>query len=314
MKKKIVSFLTALALAGAAFTACDGNTASKDSSESTKQTTSQTSKDEITPEKKDVNFGFIVSTLDGVFTEFTKALESECNANGISYSAKEAYSVSDKITALENFTLSGCNVILIQVDDAEALSPYIEEAQSEGVKIIALDTPTDTNDAFYICENYDYGYAIGKNAAEWINKAFSSDENVEVAICNAPFLPFLVERENGVRKAIEELAPNAKFVAEAAAGASISEGVTAGETWLQSNPEIDCVIGINDTGALGVYEAYKAADNVIFRGTVSTGIVSLAPDIVKVADELVQNGKTESKENYFPLSAITVDNVDDYLA
>lgn len=340
MKKKTISIICALTLALSALMGCgQGTDTAIETVESTEGAQTSVEADASvaaeTEKPSDIKFGFIVGTLDGVFTEFSQNLEKECKAQNIEYIAKEAYNVNDKITAIENLTLAGCNVLLLQVDDKDALEPYIVSAQEQGVKFINLDTATDTNDASYVCANYDYGYAIGTNAANWINETFDTDTEVQVAICNAPFLPFLVERENGVRAAIAELAPNAVFVAEASAGANIQEGVTAGETWMQSYPDLKAVVAINDTGALGVYEAFKAAgktgDDIgifggdaiadaitalneggIFRGTVSTSINTLAPEFVRIAMELVEKGSVENKDNFFPLIPITSENVAEF--
>lgn len=278
-----------------------------------------------------VKFGFVSSSINDIFAELIEAMEKDAKEKGVEFSVKECPQLEDKVNAIENFAASGCNVIMCHVTDADALQPYIDSIQEQGIKFIAYDMDTETSDAFAGIDNHAYGYAIGKNAAEWINKTFDKSEEVEVGLGNYPDFPFLVERAEGITDALKELAPNTKVVATAQAG-YIDEGVDAGEVWLQSYPGIKAVCAINDAGALGVYEAYKAANNVgddigifgadatgdaisalkengSYRGTVSTDLVNRAPEFIDMGVELVKNGKLEEHDNIFPVIPVTQDNV-----
>ena len=181
-----------------------------------------------------------------------------------------------------------------------------------------------------------YGYEIGKNAADWIKENFKESDEVKVGVCNYPDYPFLVTREEGILKALEELAPNAKVVVSAKAGYT-PEGVDVGDAWVQSNPDLNVVVGINDAGVLGVYETFNAAgingdklgmfggdavDDALaalkeggtFRGTVSTEMLPNAHQFIDMAIELAEKGKVEERELYFPMKTITTDTVDEFMA
>lgn len=292
---------------------------------------SGTTKSEGTGTDEKVKFGFVSSSINDIFAELIEAMEKDAKEKGVEFSVKECPQLEDKISAIENFAASGCNVIMCHVTDAEALQPYIESIQDQGIKFIAYDMDTETSDAFAGLDNHAYGYAIGKNAAEWINKTFDAGEEVQVGIGNYPDFPFLIERAEGITDALKELAPNTKVVATAQAG-YIDEGVDAGEVWLQSYPDIKAVCAINDAGALGVYEAYKASNNVgdnvgifgadatadainalkengSYRGTVSTDLVNRAPEFIDIGVQLVKTGKADEHDNLFPVIPVTQDNV-----
>lgn len=282
----------------------------------------------------DVSVGFVISGINGIFAELIDNLQEDADSRGITFTFKEAPDVSEKITAVENFVAAGSDVIILHVDDPTALQPAIAEAQSAGVKIIAYDMDTETSDAFIGVDNHTFGYAIGENAANWINENFDPSEEVAVGVLNYPDFTFLVEREEGILDALSTIAPNSKVVATTKAGYQ-NEGVDAGETWLQSNPEIKVVVGINDDGVLGLYEAYQTGKNNgddiglfagdalegaliaiesggIYRATVSTNLIKTAPKFLDTAVELAETGTVAVHDVEFPLTPITVDNLQDY--
>ncbi|MCP4410848.1 MAG: sugar ABC transporter substrate-binding protein, partial [Gammaproteobacteria bacterium] len=52
-----------------------------------------------------------------------------------------------QVTAIENMVNAGAKGILITANDTVAIVPTIEKARAEGIVVIALDTPTDPEDA-----------------------------------------------------------------------------------------------------------------------------------------------------------------------
>lgn len=340
MKKRILTWVMALAVCFSMLGGCGSG--EKTPSENTDEQEAPAEEAEMenaeaegTKTEKGMRLGFIVDNLNGIYAEFVERMASECEQRGVEWTVKAAKTTGERITALENFVQTKMDVVILHVSDTEALDPYVQSAQEAGVKIIAYDQDTPTSDAYYGCQNFDYGYAIAKNACDWINETFEPDETVKVAICNYPIINFTVEREEGLRAAFADNTPNAEIVAVAMAG-SRDEGVTNGETWLQSNPDINVVVGINDDGVLGVYEAFKAAgyegDKIglfagdaiqdacqavksggIFRTTVSTEMVNQSPLFVDLAAELYLNGEATEHDHYFPNIPVTRENVDDYL-
>lgn len=157
-----------------------------------------------------------------------------------------------------------------------------------------------------------------------------------MGVCNYPDYPFLVTREEGILAALKELAPNAKVVVTAKAGYT-PEGVDVGDAWVQSNSDLNVVVGINDAGVLGVYESFKSAgikndklgmfggdavDDALaalkeggaFKATVTTNMLLHADYFIDMAIELTEKGKLDEREVLFPLDPITPENVDEYIA
>ncbi|MDR1271883.1 MAG: sugar ABC transporter substrate-binding protein [Clostridiales Family XIII bacterium] len=282
-----------------------------------------------------IKVGLILTGVNGIFAEFITALEAGAEEYGVEFQFTEGLDDSKKIAAIENYVAAGVDVIICQVGNPEATKPAMEAAQAAGVKFISYDMDTEGSDAFFGVNNSEFGYAIGKNAAEWVNATFDSSQEVKVGLTNYPPLQFLVERAEGIEQALNEIAPNAKIVVTAQGGLK-DEGVTAGEAWVQSQPDLNVIVGINDDGVLGVYEAFKGAgkadsdtigffggdatqeacklisEGTTYRMSVSTDLVGIAPQFISVAAALGK-GETVNHDNAFPLYPVDRDNVADFI-
>lgn len=324
-KKRILSALFAGALV-CSLTACG-------SGESSSENTDSGSGEE----GSDVQVGVVISDMsDAFFAHLVEELQAYSDEIGVTLTVTECPEISDKVTGIENFVQAGCDAIICHVTDADALQDAALSAEDAGVHFISYDSDIEGTSGFIGVDNHEYGYEIGTNAANWINENFDESEEVKVGVCNYPDYPFLVTREEGILDALEELAPNAEVVVSAKAGYT-PEGVDVGDTWVQSNPDLNVVVGINDAGVLGVYESFNAAgiqrddlgmfggdavDDALtalqeggtIKGTVSTEMLPNAHSFIDMAVELAENGTVEERELYFPMKSVTVDNIDEFVA
>lgn len=327
--KKVVAFVLAIAMS-LSLVACGGGDSSTGGSSAATGSAAADS-------GKDITVAYVCSDLGNeIFAMQVEAMEAAAEEMGINFVYKACKDTGEKITAIENYVSSGVDTIICHVQDGPAMESVCAEAQAAGVKFFAYDTDVEGADTFYGWDNYDYGYAIGENAAEWVNATFEKGETVYAASCNYPSANFLVIREQGYKAALEELCPDVtiEWVAEGVGG-NAANGVTAGENFLQTGKDINLVVGINDGGCLGVLEAFNAAgyggDKVgifagdatsdaldavkaggIYRGTVTTGLVALAPDFLDLAVKLAKGEEVE-RENYGPTTLITAENVDEFM-
>lgn len=342
---KVLAMLLSVCLAGGMLAGCGnggdntestssagstGDTSAADSSSTTTSSgTSSTSASSGTTAEMDgegIKIAFVISDLSNeVFIELMDACEAEATARGAEFTFQEAQEVSDKITAIENLSNAGYDVIISHVSDPDAMQPAIEQAQANGSKFIAYDTDTETSDAFFGADNTELGKQIGYMAGDWINETFDSSETVKVGVCSYPPFNFLVVREQGIIDGLAEVAPNAEIVVSQQAG-FVPEGVDVGEVWLQSNPDLNCIVGINDSGVVGVYQSFVAGgidpkdekigmfgcdasgeamrligEDGIFRGSISTNLVKTAPQFIDKAIKLA-NGEEVEHDYFFPMT------------
>lgn len=163
---------------------------------------------------------------------------------------------SKQIEQIENYISSGCDVIMVNPSDPNAIETVCASAQDAGIKVMCWDNEMEHTDLNWIIDNEALGYMIGEQASLFIKEKFS-DGVCDVAVLNYPQTKILLERENGILKALKELAPSAKVVAQQPA-IDANEGLSAMETILQANPDTKVVCCIGGGGAVGANEAYKA--------------------------------------------------------
>ncbi|MGJ8639232.1 MAG: sugar ABC transporter substrate-binding protein [Opitutaceae bacterium] len=239
MKKILIGLLTLLS--ALAITGCGG------------------SKDGAADADAKVNIGMTVQSLSNpTWAGYCQAIEKEVKAQGasINYVACDS-NVGKQITQIENFISSGVDVIIIHPADPKGVEFALKQARDAGIKVLAWDDNLENADLAWLIDNRDLGYTIGTHAAAWINEKLGG--TAEVAILNYPQLPILLERGNGIRAAITELAPMAKVVAESSA-IDTKAGIEKMETIFQSNPNVKVVCSIGGGGSVGANEAAKAAN------------------------------------------------------
>ena len=126
--KKIVKKLVAAALALTmvlSMAACSMGDEKKESSDSGKKSDGE------------VKVGFVVSDMsDAFFAHLIKNIEKYAKEEGVTFTAKECPEISDKITGIENFVQSGCDVIICHVTDADALKDAATSAEDAGVRFM----------------------------------------------------------------------------------------------------------------------------------------------------------------------------------
>src|SRR5438045_6338494 len=103
---------------------------------------------------------------------------------------------ASQVTAIENMMSGGAKAILITPSDTKAIVPAVKKARSAGVLVIALDTPTEpqeATDALFATDNLKAGTLIGQYA-----KALFAGKTPRIATLDlAPGISVGVLRHNG---------------------------------------------------------------------------------------------------------------------
>lgn len=173
---------------------------------------------------------------------------------------------ASQVTHIENMVTAGARTILITPNDSKAIVPSIRKARAAGIMVIALDSPTDpqdATDALFATDNYKAGQLIGQYA-----KAAMQGKPVRIATLDLfPGHPVGAQRHNGFLKGFGAPSLDASSNRLAAAPEVVCmqdsfgdqvKGQTAMENCLQKNPDINLVYTINEPAAAGAYRALKA--------------------------------------------------------
>lgn len=174
---------------------------------------------------------------------------------------------ASQVTAIENMIVAGANTILITPGDSKAIIPTIKKAQAKGVMVIALDSPTDpqeASDALFATNNYTAGVLIGRYA-----KAALAGKTPKIATLDLyPGHPVGAQRHNGFMAGFGLPAADAKsnqlstapeIVCSADTFGDQPRGQTAMENCLQKDPSINLVYTLNEPAAAGAFKALQKA-------------------------------------------------------
>jgi len=206
-----------------------------------------------------------------------------------------------QVTAIENMVNAGAKGILITPSDTKAIVPAIQKARDAGVVVIALDTPTDpqdATDALFATDNFKAGLLIGQYA-----KAAMGDKPVKIATLDlAPGITVGILRHNGfisgmglaeVDASAADLVNPEQVVCSQDTQGDQAKGQTAMENCLTKDPEINLVYTINEPAAFGAQTAIKNAgrDDVL--------VVSV--DGGCVGTQGVKDGQIAATSQQYPL-------------
>jgi len=206
--------------------------------------------------------GLITKTdTNPFFVKMKEGATQEAQAKGaklMSAAGKFDGDNATQVTAIENMTTAGAKAILITPSDTKAIVPAIKKARDAGVLVIALDTPTDpqnATDALFATDNFKAGVLIGQYA-----KAAMGTKPVKIATLDlAPGITVGKLRHDGFLQGFGIKEGDPKIVCSQDTQGDQAKGQTAMENCLQKAPDINVVYTINEPAAAGAYQALKAA-------------------------------------------------------
>ncbi|MEV8339706.1 sugar ABC transporter substrate-binding protein [Leucobacter sp. NPDC077196] len=289
------------------------------------------------PADTEFSVGVTFSDLSNpVWAELVQEAQSYGAEEGVEVNYVDAKSdAATQVTQIENFIQQDVDAIIICAVDSESLKTATQKAQDAGIKIVGYTQVLDNYDAQYLVDAYETGYANGEAAAEWINENYGDEDVVEWALMDLPTFPEIIDRANGIKDAVEEIAPNAELVATNSA-LTAEEGVTNAENFLQANPDLKMIATIGGGGAQGGNEGVKASgitdfdsfglfgidatqieiENII-KGDPQKSSISLGGGkahgrtLIDITSDLL-NGEEVEKDQFMPITVIDESNAQDY--
>lgn len=273
--KRLIAGLGAAALMAAG---CGGGTPSGSGSDTVK--VGLITKTETNP--------FFVKMKEGA-TAAAKAQGAELMSAAGKFDGDNA----SQITAIENMVAAGVKGILITPSDTKAIVPAIKKARDAGVLVIALDTPTepqDATDALFATDNFKAGELIGQYA-----KAAMAGKPAKIATLDlAPGITVGKLRHDGFLKGFGVAEGDPSIVCSQDTQGDQSKGQTAMENCLQKAPDINLVYTINEPAALGAHTALKA------KG-IDKDVLVVSVDGGCTGTKAVKSGEIAATSQQYPL-------------
>lgn len=274
----------------------------------------------------------VIDLSNVYFVSLSEGVKQACEESGFEYTLNDGKSdAAVQISAIENYIVQGIDVLIVTPVDAVAIESVLQQAKDAGIVIINCNQEVAIKDAFIRIPEYEYGYAAGKIAADWINENIEGE--AKIGILNRPVSEPLIQRSNGFKDGVTK---NSKAVIVAEQSAHTAElGLKVVESVLQSNPDIDGFVCQNDTAALGAYEALaaagrdgtnafvtavdglpaayeKIAEDGIFKGTVNSNPVGMGKLAVETAIKVIESGPIAEEINP-EMIPVTKANVAEYM-
>lgn len=212
-----------------------------------------------TASPKPVIIGLITKTdANPFFVKMRQGAEREAAAKGavlMTGAGKASDDAAGQVTAMENMVSAGAKAILITPVSA-AVTAAVRKARSQGVLVIALDTPTDPQDAadaLFATDNSVAGKLIGQYA-----KAAMAGKTVKIAMLDeSPGSTVGKLRHNGFLAGYGIPDGDPQVVCVGNGGGNQPDSQTAMENCLTKDPGINVLYTINEPSAFGAYTALK---------------------------------------------------------
>jgi ribose transport system substrate-binding protein len=204
-----------------------------------------------------LKFAFSVMIMDNpYFITVKKGFEDRAKELGIEPIVNDAkYDAATQFGQVETYTALGVDAIVVAPVDSKSIRGAVDKAKAKKIVVVSEAQGIDNADANVIVNDYDYGVAGGKNAAKWINEKLGG--KAEVAIVAQDNVEAVIKRGNGIEDTIKKLSPNATIVARQT-GDTPEQAMKIAETVMQAHPNVKVWQCVNDSAALGVYQAIKA--------------------------------------------------------
>lgn len=241
------------------------------------------------------------------------------------------FDIPTQISQVENMLTQGSQAILIKPVDSNSCESIIEACDNANVPLISVVGRINADGVFCHVglDNYDVGYEQGK----WIAEKLGGKGNVCFLLGDLG-LADAVDRTEGAKDALAELAPDIEIIDEQLASWMREEGVAKMENWLQSSisDQINGVIANNDEMAIGAAIACEEAgrndifitgvdgteafpfiaDGSVLGMSVYQDGVSIAYTACQIAYDYIVDGKTPDGDISVPAVVVTADNVSDF--
>lgn len=148
---------------------------------------------------------------------------------------------------------------MVHPSDANAVEDVCAEARKYGIKVMCWDDPMTNTDGNWILNNTDLGIAIGELAGKFINEHYSAEKKAEVAVIGYSQTVILLERENGIKQGLANVAAGKYEIVASQAALEPNLAQDAMETILQAHPDCKVVTGIGAGPMIGADEALQIA-------------------------------------------------------
>ena len=201
------------------------------------------------------SIGLSVSTLNNpFFVSLAEGAKAAAEEKGVSLAVADAGDDSAKQkNDIDDLISRNVSVLIVNPVDSDAVAPAVQNAISQGIKVISVDRVVNGVDVD--CQIASDNVAGAKMATEYLMELIG--EGAKVAeLQGVPGASATIDRGAGFHEAADEAL---NVVASQSANFDRAEGMSVMENVLQSDGSIQGVFAHNDEMALGALQAIAAS-------------------------------------------------------
>jgi len=259
--KKLLGIILVLAMVAVMFVGCAPAAEDTAADDSTADDTAAASTEDA------IEIALIVKATDSGFWQKVitggEAFGAEnANVNVTVYGPASEADVDEAISILENVITSGPDAIVIATNAGEGAVPAIEDAVSQGIPVVTVDTsiPSDKVLCHLATDNVLGGSLAAEAMVEEMNAAGIALEGKVAIVAAVAGVDTIIDRDGGFADKMAEIAPNIEVLTPVYVNNEIEKALTETEQIITRDG--DDLIGIyadnNHTGD-GVGRAIKQA-------------------------------------------------------
>lgn len=162
-----------------------------------------------------------------------------------------------QVQDIEGFIAQGVQaIVFLPLCGIEPYENVVQQAKDAGIVVVGYSTAIPGGDSSIVYANVDGARALAAEVLRWAQEDYTGDpDEISWAIFTFDQCGTACTDRTDPIKAIleEEFGPGLEAESVAA-----DTGLEATETFLQQDPGLNIVIGINDSGALGARQAFLA--------------------------------------------------------
>lgn len=290
--------------------------------------------------KEPYKVGFVVQNQTiNYFLNVIKGIEDHQEEYGIETQVVDGQSdVETQIKGVENLIANEVDCIVICPDAPEAMVDVVKQAQEAGIPVVSWSESIEGANSLLTLNNYDYGYANGTIAGNWIKENFENEADAHVMFVYVHGNEQLEERGQGLIDGVMDIVPGITVSDDQQSGNNTEAGQKAVENVIQKDPDLNVIVCTNDTVALGAYEAMKAAGKsdedcaitgcdadgenlkniaagTMIKGTVDIGAYGQGEKFCKIVLDTIAVGADGKLEEpvFVDFIPVTEENIADYV-
>jgi len=187
--------------------------------------------------------------------ELIKDLQREANSNpAVKLDiASDVKGVSGQIADVRRLIKAKADLIMILPEEAEALSPVVDEAAAAGIPVILIDSETaSSNYTARVCvDNIDIGKRSGQFASYSLNGSGKIIEVLGIKESTST-----IERRSGFYEVISNY-PNLQVIDSCDTDWTYESALPLLDSLIALHPDVDLIAAQNDPLAIAAYDACK---------------------------------------------------------